>query len=778
MNSMRLKEFIRSLRLCSTAGEERSLVNRECANIRQGFQEGTPYLRTRCMLKLLYVRMLGYPTEFGQLEVVNLISQTDFSGKRLGYLALQLMLDEKDEVLTLSENRMKADLSSGNPLVQAVALNAAANIASEDMGRDIFDEVMKLVESHNEYIRKKACLAALRIVKKVPEHAEYFLDVFVDMFSDHRIQGLLCSLTLVNECLQTEQGKRYLSRYRNLATAAVRALKGMVLSSRTTECDVKGITDPFLQVKLLEFMRIIGKGSAVISDTLNDTLAQVITNTDSSRNVGCSIQYECIRTINAIESDDGLRALGVNTIRRFLISSGENNLRFVALEMLLQYAEDNLATVQKLQPIIFECLKDIDISIRRRALELTFALITDENVRLLVPDLLAYLAVCPDALRKEVTERLCTVLETKSPTEEWRVELSIRLMREGKHYAPPHFGTRFIALLSNQPSEIQSHTVEVLWMEACNPFDVVYSSRKALLMVTLWAIGEYANYLIDDKGVSAAKVVEVLGEITSSSAHPYVKLYGVTASMKVASKYPEGKMLALQTFGIVTSSLECELQQRACEYTVLLKDFPQEAKFSFGRMPPIKPAKEEDVQPVQLVSVSPETLRQQTASALDELFDFGGPKPDPGSTQTIDALFGETPIAPAQAHADPFANVTSPLTQPSASAAEVFSCADFSVFLDATMSQPSVITTQVKVVSKCGTPLEDLSFQVAAPKTCTMDVAPLCSTTIAPFSSLIQEVSVNTANHKNARQLMLRVKLLYIVDRHEREELFQISRCV
>ena len=88
--SMRLKELIRGVRSCKTATEERSLINKECAAIRQAFCDEKETYRPRNMLKLLYIGMLGYSTEFGQMEVVKLIAQPDYGGKRIGYLTLAM----------------------------------------------------------------------------------------------------------------------------------------------------------------------------------------------------------------------------------------------------------------------------------------------------------------------------------------------------------------------------------------------------------------------------------------------------------------------------------------------------------------------------------------------------------------------------------------------------------------------------------------------------------------------------------------------------------------
>lgn len=55
----------------------------------------------------------------------------------------------------------------------------------------------------------------------------------------------------------------------------VRVLKNLVISGYAPEYDVNGITDPFLQIRLLRFLRLLGKGDADSSDVMSDILAQV-----------------------------------------------------------------------------------------------------------------------------------------------------------------------------------------------------------------------------------------------------------------------------------------------------------------------------------------------------------------------------------------------------------------------------------------------------------------------------------------------------------------------
>ncbi|KAJ3755070.1 adaptin N terminal region-domain-containing protein [Lentinula raphanica] len=583
-----LKALIKGIRACKTVADERALIQQESAAIRASFREEDSFARHNNIAKLLYIHMLGSPAHFGQIECLKLVASPRFSDKRLGYLGIMLLLDENQEVLTLVTNSLKNDMNHSNMYAVGLALCTFANIASEEMSRDLANEIEKLLGSSNTYIRKKAALCALRVIKKVPDLTDHFTTKAKNLLTDRNHGVLLSAITLVTEMVQTEPA--VLEEFRNAVPLLVRNLKSLVTTGYSPEHDVSGITDPFLQVKILRLLRLLGKGDARASDTMNDILAQVATNTDSSKNVGNSILYETVLCVLEIEADSGLRVMAINILGKFL-SNKDNNIRYVALNTLNKVVSIDTNAVQRHRNIILDCLRDGDISIRRRALELSYALINEQNVRILIRELLAFLEVADDEFKLGLTTQICLAAERFAPNKRWHIDTVLRVLRLAGNFVREEILSAFIRLVAHTP-ELQAYTASKLYTALKSDI-----SQESLTLAAAWVLGEYSEIvleggLVDEeqpKPITDKEILDLLLSILDSPYANYLSRQYVLASITKISSRPTTSANQQDRIAEIlaqyTSTPELELQQRAVEFASLF-NLGQLREGVLERMPP------------------------------------------------------------------------------------------------------------------------------------------------------------------------------------------------
>lgn len=83
------RDLIRSVRQCKTAAEERKVIAKESASLRDVFKKQDTTYQHRNVAKLMYIHMMGYPTHFGQMECLKLIAASSFAEKVISlYLAV------------------------------------------------------------------------------------------------------------------------------------------------------------------------------------------------------------------------------------------------------------------------------------------------------------------------------------------------------------------------------------------------------------------------------------------------------------------------------------------------------------------------------------------------------------------------------------------------------------------------------------------------------------------------------------------------------------------
>ncbi|ODV94854.1 hypothetical protein PACTADRAFT_50706 [Pachysolen tannophilus NRRL Y-2460] len=835
-----LKSFIKSVRAAKTIADERSIIRKESAKIRTSFRDVNLDHNSRRVLisKLLYLYILGEPTHFGQVECIKLLASNQFKDKKLGYMAASLLLDENQEVLTLLTNSLNIDLNHPNQFVVGLALTTLGNIASPALARDLYQDIEKIIQSENPFLRRKSAMVASRCVEKSPDLSEIFLPKLNSLINNKNHGSLLGVLKLIQTIYEVDESSHdYLVK--NLTAKVLQHLKNLLTVGYSPEYDVNGIPDPFLFCSLLLTLRLLFEDIEDTNSNLelfNDLLTQIASKIDSSKNSGHAILYEAVKTIFHINSEPSLRVLGVNILGRFL-SAKDNNTKYVALNTLLTVISYEPQAVQRHRSTIVSCLQDADISIRRRALELSFGILNEQNIRVIAKEILIFLENSDNELKSYITGQLTLSCDKYSPNPKWHFETLIKMLKSAGNYVTSDIISNILAsIMQNQDYELSKHIVLKLYQ-----LSLLDTKQYGLNLICSWCLGEYGELLINStfedenkqpKQITESSIVNLLTSFLNStstykdaSKSDNLILYILTASLKLSIKFKDASEIEKLRQILISKSndINLEIQIRSMEY---LEIFAQPITLKKGLLekmpaPPIKKHEAITLQRGNSLSANNKFAKSSGSSnnTNDLLLDLMGSDDVSNASNdnqknlqkenTVDLLsdiFGNTPgnnsaptIAQTNSNAilDLFPSNTS--TQQS-SAIDAFSSIPISStiatpfeekelpsnLLEAYSSPYITISFLPKeignshaiiesyIVSNTPASLTNFNFLVAVPKSQKLQISPMNENSIRSKGGFISQ-SLNISG-KPGGKLKLRVKVSYNVNGDgQRDEQFDFN---
>ncbi|KAG1843402.1 Clathrin/coatomer adaptor, adaptin-like protein, partial [Suillus tomentosus] len=132
-----------------------------------------------------------------------------------------------------------------------------------------------------------------------------------------------------------------------------------------------------------------------------------------------------------------------------------------------------------------------NISIRRRALELSYVLINEQNVRILIRELLAFLEVVDDEFKLGMTTQISLAAERFAPNKRWHIDTVLRVLKLARNFVREEILFASIRLVAHTP-ELQAYTSSKLYTALQDNI-----SQESLTLAALWVIGEYGDVLFD-----------------------------------------------------------------------------------------------------------------------------------------------------------------------------------------------------------------------------------------------------------------------------------------
>lgn len=653
-----LKSFIKDVRAAKTLAEERAIITKQSAKIRTKLRDDHLPLerRRKYIQKLLYLYILGEKTHFGQVECINLIASDDFINKRLGYLSANLLLDESQDLLTLLTNLLNNDLHNNNKYVVSLALSTLGSLSSPELARDLFPDVeVILKQSNNPFLLKKALQCIAKLLIKDTSLLEVFSIGDLIRLSNNSaicthgvrlaiikvIQSILLSFihfvpTEEVESLPTDLLPQLIPFIPSLCKRLV------TLNSKNfqPEFDVQGTCDPFLQCETIYTLRLFFQIDmdeiAAYKDKFGDLLTSIATNTDSSKTSGQVILYETARTIFALQLNKPLRVLGVNILAKFL-SGKDNNGKYVALNTLLEVVPQEPATVQRHRKFISRCLHDHDISIKKRALELTFAILDPSNVKELVPELLKFLDNTTDDDRNIIIYTVDQLIDAfdihQINDEDWKLDVFLRVLKRVGSYISTEKISDILIIINNTNNMQSKHDAVMNLLT----YSMDSEKRKEITddndgwrIVTTWCIGEYSNLILGQSAnnlINEQTLTDYLITLHTENSLDNSKLihYILTAALKLSIKVTNQLCLQKLKQLIVSHKKDPNLmlQIKSTQYEIIFDQPPQIKKSILDTMPKF----EKVIKPTTQLRKTFSTLSQNktgNANTSDTILDLVG----------------------------------------------------------------------------------------------------------------------------------------------------------
>lgn len=565
-------ELVKSIGESRSKQEEDKIIVNEIGILKANLSQ--PHISAKkmkeYMVRAVYVEMLGHDAGFAYIHAVKLTHEKNLFAKRIGYLTCNLFLHKDHELMLLLINTMQRDLQSANHLEVCAALTSVCRLVNLEMIPAISPLVFKLLSHHQEVVRKKAVVAVHHFHKLVPETVTDQKDLVRKALCDPDPSVMGASLHVLFEVAKATP-----SNNKDLVPSFVSILKQITEHRLPRDFDYHRMPAPWLQVKLLAILGILGTADQKASEQMYEVLQECMRRADSGVNVGYAIIYECVKCITRIYPDHGLLELAASNISRF-ISSDNHNLKYLGVTGLAQIVQVNASYATEHQMVVVDCLEDPDETLKRKTLDLLYRMTNPQNVTVVVDKLTFHLRTSVDVhLRRELVQRLTSLAERFAPNNEWYLNTMNCVFELGGELVPADTAYNLMRLVAEGTGEDEDVDVAFRTFAVNTYLKLLEKSQLSdiLVQVISWVLGEYARLATID-GYTMEDIVDLLCDTVErpfedSSTRGYL----VTALLKLSSTNPNSAAVE----GVIKSyrsSRVTDLQQRCYEFEQLRQSPP------------------------------------------------------------------------------------------------------------------------------------------------------------------------------------------------------------
>ncbi|GFR79940.1 AP-3 complex subunit delta-1, partial [Elysia marginata] len=511
--------------------------------------------------------------------------------ERIGYLAASQSFHEETDVLMLTTNMIRKDMSSQSMYDSGVALGGLACFITPDLARDLANDIMTLMTSSRPYLRKKAVLIMYKVFLQFPEALRPAFPRLKEKLEDPDPGVQSAAVNVICE-LARKNPKNYLS------------LAPLFFKLMTTS------TNNWVLIKIIKLFSALTPLEPRLGKKLIEPLTNLIHSTSAM-----SLLYECINTViagHAYERISDLFLFSLSPLSltvlvsissgipnhtasiqlcvqklRILIEDSDQNLKYLGLLAMSRILASHPKSVQGHKDLILQCLDDRDESIRLRALDLLYGMVSKKNLMEIVKKLMVHMDKAEGShYRDELlskTVEICSQSNYQYVTNfEWYVSILVELTRME--------GTKHGKLIANQMLDvairvqaIRHFAVSQMALLLENSHILANNSHRngicEVLYAAAWICGEFSEHLSNPKATLEAmlrpKITSLPGHIQSIFVQNILKLYGKILKAAEAKEDAELKVevhqLLQDKLPVFIQSGDLEVQERACSILQIVK---------------------------------------------------------------------------------------------------------------------------------------------------------------------------------------------------------------
>ncbi|XP_049572777.1 AP-3 complex subunit delta-1 isoform X3 [Syngnathus scovelli] len=563
-----LQDLVRGIR--NHKEDEAKYISTCIDEIKQELKQDNIAVKANAVCKLTYLQMLGYDVSWAAFNIVEVMSSSKFTYKRIGYLAASQCFHESTDVIMLTTNQIRKDLSSPNQYDTGVALTGLSCFVTPDLARDLANDIMTLMSHTKPYIRKKAVLIMYKVFLKYPESLRPAFPRLKEKLEDPDPGVQSAAVNVICE-LARRNPKNYLS------------LAPLFFKLMTSS------TNNWVLIKIIKLFGALTPLEPRLGKKLIEPLTNLIHSTSAM-----SLLYECVNTVIAvlISLSSGMPnhsasiQLCVQKLR-ILIEDSDQNLKYLGLLAMSKILKTHPKSVQSHKDLILQCLDDKDESIRLRALDLLYGMVSKKNLMEIVKKLMLHVDKAEGTTYRD--ELLTKIIDICSQSNyqyitnfEWYISILVELTRLE--------GTRHGHLIASQMLDVAIR-VKAIRVFAVAQMATLLDNAHLLtgnmqrngicevLYAAAWICGEFSEHLENPlqtlEAMLRPKVATLPGHIQAVYVQNAAKLFAtVLQSQKDntdGTTVQETNQLMIDRLPLFVQSANLEVQERASCILQLVK---------------------------------------------------------------------------------------------------------------------------------------------------------------------------------------------------------------